>query len=154
MLKAFGSFGSKIWQGIKGRAKPIAEAIGIGRAAGREVSPIDLQREYRKVIKLEGISEQLATLDPGQYVPGQLWQESEIPWKHRFAYEVTISGRDLATGRFARTQRVLTFSRELLGSEVLEEATARFGSEGAYPQMDITHLSITGAFSRPGEGLV
>jgi len=154
MLKAFGSFGSRIWEGIKGRAQPIAEALRIGREAERDIDVSDVWREYRKVIKLEGISEQLAILEPDKYVPTQLWVESEIPWKQRYAYEVTISGRDIATGRFARTQRVLTFSRELTGAEVLEEATTRFGKEGAYPQMDITHLSLTGAFSRAGEGLV
>lgn len=154
MLKAFGSFGSAIWQGIKGRAQPVVEALRIGREAEREVAAADVWREYRKIIKLEGISEQLATLAPGEYVPTQLWQESEIPWKQRFAYEVTISGRDIATGRFARTQRILTFSRELTAAEVLEESTVRFGKEGAYPQMDITHLSLTGAFSRAGEGLI
>jgi len=150
MLKAFGSYGSKIWEGIKSRARPIAEALNIGRETGRELAASDLQREYRKVIKLEGVSEKLAALDPDSYVPGQLWIESEIPWKRPYAYEVTISGRDLATGRFARTQRTLTFSRELTAEEVLQEAEQHFGREGAYPQMDITHLSLTGAFSRAG----
>ena len=154
MLKAFGSYGAKIWQGIKSRAQPIREALKIGRDTGRDLAASDLQREYRKVIKLEGVSEKLAALDPGSYVPGQLWTEAEIPMKRPFGYEVTISGRDLATGRYARTTRRLAFSRELTVEEVLEVADERFSTAGAYPQLDVTHLGRTGAFVRPGEGLV
>lgn len=151
MFKAFGSFGSKIWESIKSAASPLTEALGLGRQAGIEVSPADVQREYRKVVRLEGISEQLATLDFDQYVPGQLWQEAPIPWKRPFTYQVTISGRDLLTGRFAREQRVITSSDQLTVAEVMDEAETRFGKVGTDPQFDITHLSVTAAWLRPGE---
>jgi len=129
----------------------LTEALGLGRAAGVEVSPVDIQREYRKVIRLEGIAEQIASLDPDAYVPGQMWQEAPIPWKRPFTYEVTISGRDLLTGRFARERRSITSSDQQTVGEIMDEAERRWGKVGTDPQFDITHLSVTAAWLRPGE---
>lgn len=151
LFKRLGSFGSRIWDTIKRVADPIRSAFDTARQADVSVSVTDIVREYRKAIKLEGLSAQIATLSEGDYIPAQLHQESEIPWNRPFAYEVTMSGRDLATGRFARTSRVLTFSRQMTVGEIEDEALGRFGGEGAYPQMDVTHVSVTAAEFRAGE---
>jgi hypothetical protein len=151
LFKAVGSFGSRVWGTVKRAIEPIRAAFNVAREIGAEVTTGALLGEYRKVVKLEGIAEQIATLEPDQYITPQLYQEADIPWDKPFAYEVTMSGRDLATGRFARTDRVLTFSRQLTIQEIEEEALARFGSEGAYPQIDITHISVTAAQYREGE---
>jgi hypothetical protein len=151
LFDRLGSYARKIWDWAKGRIEPIASALGIAREAEVETEPVELWREYRKVIRLEDVSATIAGLDFEQYIPRGLYTESEIPWNRPFAYEVTISGRDLATGRFARTARMMTFSRELSIGEIMEEATSRFGATGAYPQMDVTHLSVTGAQVRAGD---
>lgn len=151
MIKAFGSFGSKIWSSIKSSLSPIRDALGFGEQAGVALDVGDLQREFRKVIRLEGIAEQLASLGPGDYVPQELYQEWSVPMNRPFAYEVTLSGRDLVTGRFARAKRRLTFSRQLTTGEIIEEAVTRFSGEGSAPQFSFTHLSVTAAWIRPGE---
>lgn len=151
LLASLGGFGRAIWNTIKSVAEPITTAFGLGRLAGVELSPVDLTREYRKVINLVGLSAQIAELEPDQYIPPELYQEAEIPWKRPYAYEVTISGRDLKTGQFTRTQRAMPFSRQLTIGEIEDQALAWFAAGGEYPQVDITHISVTSAEYRAGE---
>jgi len=153
IFSALGSFATKIWQSIRSVSQPIRTALGLAQQAGVDVETPALWREYRKAIRLEGKAEGIAGLDPSAYIPVDLWTESDIPWNRPYAYEVTMSGRDLATGRFARTSRVLTFSRQLTIDEVMEETENRFGREGAYPQIAVTHMSVTAAEHRPGQTL-
>jgi len=151
LFRAFGSFGQRIWSAIRSSARPLAEALGLARAAEVEVEPYALIREYRHSVRLAGLQEQVASIGLSEYVPRNLYVEAELPWKHRFAYQVSMSGRDLATGRFARTERWLTFSREMEIGEIMEEASVRFSAEGLYPQIAVTHMNVIGAEIRPGE---
>ncbi len=151
LFKRFGSFATRIWQQIKTSVQPIADAVGIGRIAGVELEPYDLTREYRKIIRLEGLESQIANVGLEQTIPHNLYTEADMPWKRRFAYTVTMSGRDLQTGRFTRTDRTLTFSREMEVGEIMEAAENYFSSSGEYRQVDVTHMTVTGAETREGD---
>jgi hypothetical protein len=151
LFERLGSFAKKVYRGFQSGVEAVERAIGIGREVDIDVSPPDAYREWSHVVNLEGRSEQISNLEPNSMIPPDLYTEAEIPWNRPFAYEVTMSGRDLNTGRFARTERVITASRELTIAEIEELAMERFSGEGAYPQLDVTHLSVTGAETRPGE---
>lgn len=154
LFSRLGSFGKKAWGWARRQVEPIASAIGLGRLVGIEVPEREAWREYRHVINLEETAERIASVPAESYIPHGLYVEARVPSNRPFAYEVTMSGRDLATGRFYRSERRMTFSRELAVEEIMEEAESRFGATGAYPQVAITHLSVTGAFTRPGEGRI
>jgi hypothetical protein len=151
LFRAVGSFGRRIWDTIKSVAEPIRAAFDVARQIGAEVEPAAILTEYRTVVRLEGIAEQLAQVGRDEYIPPDLYQESLIPWKTPYAYEVTASGRNIK-GKFARESRMMCFSRQMTIGELEDEYVNRFGIEGGSPQMiEITHLSVTGAEYRAGE---
>jgi len=147
----WGSFGQRALRFLRSVAEPILEAVHLGKVGGIEVTPETTYRELGRIYREEESAPLIAALSRGETVPGSLYTESDIPWKHPYAYEVEMYGRDVATGRFTHTGRILTFSRELTTGEVLDEAEARFGASGSYPQVDIKQMSLIGAYTRAGE---
>lgn len=147
----WGSFGQRALRVVAEAINPVLEAVGIGKIGGIEVTPAAAYEGLSRIAREEESAPLIAALGRGEAVPGALYTESDIPWKHPYAYEVEMYGRDVATGRFTHTGRILTFSRELTTGEVLDEAEARFGAGGAYPQVDIKQMSLIGAYTRPGE---
>jgi len=146
-----GTFATKIWDWARSQVSPVSSAQQVADLAEVDVEPQELWREYRKAIRLEGTAESIAGTDPGSYISHSLYTEADIPWNRPYAYEVTISGRDLATGRFTRTGRWITTSREATPAEIIDEAVSSFGRGGGSEQIDITHISVTGAQYRAGE---
>lgn len=146
-----GTFATKIWDWARSQASPVTSAAEMAGLADVTVEPAELWREYRKAIRLEGTAESIAGTDPHGYIARGLYTESDIPWNRPYAYEVTISGRDLSTGRFTRTGRWITTSKELTPAEIMDEAIASFGRGGGSEQIDVSHISVTGAQYRAGE---
>lgn len=124
--------------------------------AGVTAEPGALAREFRKLSRIEGLEAQILQVAESEYIPLNLYQVPEIPWDKPFSYQVTFYGRDLTTGRYARTDRWLTFSREMEVGEVLDVAGERFSAGPDYRgsptvRFDIMQMSVTGAELRAGE---
>jgi len=149
--RLWGSLGQKVLRVVKGVLDPIREALHIGKVGGIEVEPTTIHKELSRIYREDASAPGIAGLGKDDYISASLHTESEIPWKHPYAYEVEMYGRDVATGRFTHTSRILTFSHELTIGEIEEEANARFGETGAYPQVSVFQMSVTGAYTRAGE---
>jgi len=73
---------------------------------------------------------------------------SEIPWARPYCYTVSVYGRDLATGRFARQDYDITVSRKMTIGEVKATAGARIGRSGSQPLVDIFDIQVSNAWER------
>lgn len=151
LFNAVGSWAEKIWGTIRERPEPIREAHEVADLLGIEPAPYALVAEFRQVVGAEGLAQRIADVGLSEHIPQALYRERGIPWQDKFGYEVTISGRDLITGRYARDKRVVTFGHEATPGEIMEAATEWFAAEGEYPQFDITHMGVTGAWIRTGD---
>ena len=150
-FRSWGSFASKVWDRLRESLSPIADAIQFGRQVGVEISPAQAQRELSHVYSGIEHAQDIAQLSTADYIPDDWYTDAEVPWRRPFAYNVEFYGRDLQTGRYAHTNRVLTFSRPLTIEEIEEEARANFGETGKYPQLAIMQMGVTEAYVRSGE---
>jgi len=146
-----GSFATKIWRTIIGAGEGLAEAVGLGRAAGVEVEPTPTWHEGYEVRTAAGRQEQFAALEPAAFAPQEWYEQSTIPWDKPIAYKIIIYGRDLETGRFAHQELDITVSRPLTAEEAVNECLARVGMEGGSPLFDIFSAKLVGASRREGE---
>jgi len=73
---------------------------------------------------------------------------SDIPWRRKYAYTVSVYGRDLATGRFARQDYDMTFSRKMSIGEIKEATGQRVGKSGTDPVIDIFDMEVSNAWAR------
>lgn len=147
----WGSFGEAVLRFASGTADALRTAFGLARGGEAPVD-VPVLRQELSYIRREGeTAPQIASLGANETIPENLYTESNIPWKSSFAYEVEFYGRDLQTGRFTHTSRTITSSEALTTGEVMEIADTRFGADGAYPQLSIQQMAVTGAFTRAGE---
>ncbi len=129
----------------------IRQALHLAEVAEAPVEPAAVVREWGQVQIAGEREEQYAGLRPDQAPPVEWYEESEIPWDKPICYTVAAYGRDLATGRFAHNEYWITVSRPLTVEEILDEAQARLGMEGASPTMDIFDVKLIGGSRRAGE---
>jgi len=83
-----------------------------------------------------------------EYVPDELFAHSDIPWARKFAYTVSVYGRDIATGQFARQDYDLTASRKLSIGEVKGMAASRIGQDGTSALINIFSMTVSNAWER------
>ncbi len=151
LFQRFGDWATKMWGRIIGRPEPITAAVEIAAAAGVTVEPYDLVREYRHVIAKGQREKDIANVGLEQTIPHSLYQESLVPTKKPFSYEVMLSGRHLKTGMYRRFGYKVQFSEEATVAEIETRALALFAATGDYASMDVTHVGVTAAFTRGGE---
>jgi len=148
---ALGSFGHSIISRLQDIGGTIADALHLGEAAGAEVSPAAVAREWGEVAVSGERKETFAALGPWETPSPTMYEESEIPWDKPIAYKVAVYGRDLATGRFTHQEYDITVSRPLSVTEALDEAQARLGEVGESPTVAIFSMKLIGASRRLGE---
>jgi len=148
---ALGGFGRKIISRLQEIGGTIRQALHLGEVAGVPVEPTVIAREWGQVA-IAGEREEKFSMIPGTGTPPPDWYEmSQIPWDKPICYTVAAYGRDLATGRFSHQEYWITVSRPLTTEEILDEANARLGMEGASPTMDIFDVKLIGGSRREGE---
>lgn len=148
---ALGGFGRSIISRLQEIGQSVASALRLGGVAGVEVEPAAVAREWGEVLVAGERETQYASLGPGETVPVEWYEFSEIPWDKPISYTVAAYGRNLATGQFAHQEYWITVSRPLTSEEVLGEARSRLGMEGQSPTMDIFSVSLIGGSRRLGE---
>lgn len=147
----WGGFGEAVLRYASQTVDALRTAFGLAREGGAPVD-VPVLRQELSYIRREGeAAPYVAALGVNETIPENLYVESDIPWKQPFAYEVSIFGRDIATGEYTRTERIVTSSSELTPGEAIEIVSDRFGADGAYPQLYIEDMALTGAFTRAGE---
>lgn len=109
-------------------------------------------RDWGRVSTADALEPQITALRPDEYVPRDLFTVSDIPWADKYAYEVTVYGRNIGLGRpetwgrFHRQKFDMTVGREMTVQEAIDEAHRRFGKTGGSPLMEIFDVAITGAW--------
>lgn len=144
--KRLGGFGTKVIRTAQQLGRSLGETIGIIKPVAPEVEPMAAARDWGRVRTADALEPQIVALRPDETVPRDLFTISDIPWADKYAYQITIYGRDLTTGRFARQKYDMTVSREMTVQEALDEAHRRFGKTGASPLMDVFDVAVTGAW--------
>lgn len=146
-----GGFGRRIIDRLQEIGGTVRQALHLGEVAGVEVEPAAVAREWGQVAIAGERETEYAGLLPTETPPVGWYEESAIPWDKPICYTVAAYGRDLATGQFAHNEYWITVSRPLTTEEILDEAEARLGMEGASPSMDIFSVKLIGGSRREGE---
>jgi hypothetical protein len=147
----WGSFAQAVERSAVSMGDALRTAFGLAQVGQAPVDVPVLRQELAHIRRESETAPQIAALGRNEAIPESLYTETNIPWKSTFGYEVEFYGRDLATGRYAHTSRIVTSSEELTPGEVLDIANERFGASGAYPQLSISQMAVTGAYTRAGE---
>lgn len=90
----------------------------------------------------------MLAIPDNEYVPDRLHIASDIPWRRKYAYTVSVYGRDLATGQFARQDYDMTVSRKMTIGEIKDTAARRIGKSGSAPLIDIFDINVSNAWER------
>lgn len=143
-----GSWGKRVVATAIETGRSIAETVGIIKPVAPEITITGAERDWGRVSLAESNEAIIADLPNEEYVPDELFTESEIPWKRQYAYTVAIYGRDLATGRFARQEYDLTTNRQLTIAEVKDMASSRIGKAGVSAIIDIFDVAVVNAWER------
>jgi len=141
-----GSFGTKVIRSAQQLGQSLGEVLGIIKPVVPFVDPMAVAREWGKVSTFDALTPDVAKLGPDELVPRDLFVTRDVPWRGRFAYEVSIYGRNLATGQFARWKYNMQANRELTIQEVNDEARLNIGRKGRSPKLEIWDVTVTGAW--------
>lgn len=147
----FGSFASKIISGLQSIGGSIADALHLGRSAGASPVLETVEREWAQAAQAKSAEPSFGGLRPFEFVPHEMFTESEMPWDKPFAYKVNLYGRDINTGRFTSQDFDITVSREMTIDEIENETIARIGATGESPAIEIFKARVIGASKRAGE---
>ena len=148
ILERLGSWGKSVITSAIKTGRTIAETVGILKPIEPDFVVTDAERDWGRVSQSEDVSPQIAALKDASMVPDALFSTTDIPWARKFAYTVSVFGRDLATGRFARQDYDLTTSRQLSIGEVKEMAASRIGKAGISALIDIFDMEVSNAWIR------
>lgn len=151
LFAQLGGLAKRIYSTVRGVVQPVTAAVRYGRQAGAVPEPLAVAREIRQLRGRTALEQSMSAVALDADIPRDLYSISEMPWNRPFCYTVRLFGQSVVTGRFASEERWLTFSRRLTPDEVIEEAMARFGSEGAYPAVYVQRASVIAASIREGE---
>jgi len=110
-------------------------------------------RDWGRVSTADALTPQITALRPDEFVPRDLFVVSDIPWADKYAYQITVFGRDnrpgKTRGQFRRQLFDMTVGREMSVEEVLREAQYRFGGYEAAQFSEIFDAAVTGAWRSP-----
>lgn len=148
ILARLGSFGMRVVKSAIETGRTIAEAVGFVRPVAPTVTVADTEREWGHVTRSEEAEPTILALSDTEYVADRLHQVSDIPWRRKYCYTVSVYGRDLATGRFAREDYDMTFSDKMTIGEIKDTAGQRIGKEGTSAAIDIFDVEVSNAWKR------
>lgn len=148
ILERLGSWGKGVVKSALETGRSIAQAVGFARPIAPDVTEPAVAREWGHVSRSEEASQDILDLPDEEYVPDRLHSIADVPFKRPWAYTVSIYGRDLATGRFARQDYDLTTSRKLTIGEVKDMAANRIGRTGVSAIIDIFDVQVSNAWVR------
>lgn len=148
ILARLGSFGMRVVQSAIQTGRTIAETIGFVRPVAPDVTVAAVEREWGHVSRSEEAEPTILALSDTEYIADRLHMTSDIPWRRKYAYTVSVYGRDLATGRFARQDYDMTFSRKMSIGEIKEATGQRVGKSGTDPVIDIFDMEVSNAWAR------
>jgi len=97
----------------------------------------------------DALEPEIAALRLDETIPHSLFTISDIPWADKYAYQITIFGRDRATGQFRRQKFDMTVSREMTIEDAIMEAKARFGGYAGSQFSEVFDAAVTGAWKSP-----
>ena len=148
ILERFGGWGTRVIQTAISLGRSIAETVGFVRPLAPEVTEAAVTREWGHVSQSQKAEAYILDLPDNEYVPDSLHSIADVPFSRPFAYTVSIYGRDLATGRFARQDYDLTTSRKLTVGEIKDMAGQRIGKTGVSALIDIFSIAVSNAWVR------
>lgn len=148
ILERFGGWGKRVIATAIKIGRSIAETVRFVRPLAPEVTTPAVTRDWGHVTRSEEASPAILDLPDAEYVPDRLHSITDIPFKRPWAYTVSIYGRDIATGRFARQDYDLTTSRKLTIGEVKDMAANRIGKTGVSALIDIFDVQVSNAWVR------
>ena len=148
ILERLGSWGTSIIKSAIETGRGIAETVGILKPTAPEITIPEASTDWGHVSRSEESRPDVLALRNDEQVPDHLYEHSEIPWSRKFAYTVSVYGRDIATGRFARQDYDLTASRKLTIGEVKGMAASRIGQDGTSALINIFSMTVSNAWER------
>lgn len=148
ILERFGSWGKRVVQTAIETGRTIAQTVGFVRPLAPEITPAAVASEWGHVSQSEQAEAAILDLPDNEYVPDRLHSVADVPFTRPYAYTVSIYGRDIATGRFARQDYDLTTSRKLTIGEVKDMAAQRIGKTGVSALIDIFSMAVSNAWVR------
>jgi len=150
--RRLGGFGTKVIRTAQQLGRTLGETLHLIKPIAPIVEPMAAARDWGRVAIADALEPQIAALRPDESVPRDLFTISDIPWADRFAYQVTIYGRDAGItdpkkrGQFKNQMFDMTVGREMTIEEVIAEAKHRFGGYEGAQMMDIFDVAVTGAW--------
>ncbi len=148
LLARLGSWGKGIISTAIQTGRTIAQVVGFAKEIAPEITPAAVESEWGHVSRSEQAEALVLDLPDNEYVPDRLHSTTDIPFKRPYAYTVSIYGRELATGRFARQDYDLPASRKLTISEIKDMARQRIGKKGTTEIIDIFNMEVSNAWIR------
>ena len=146
IFQRLGSFGTAVIQTAKQIGWSLGETLGILERSQIDVEPLAAARDWGRVSTSEALEPEITALGGDEYIPHSLFVTSDIPWKEKFAYQVTIFGRDRATGRFKNQAFDMTVGREMTIDEIITLAHTRFGGYEGSKMSEVFDAQVTGAW--------
>lgn len=144
--KRLGGYGTKVIRLGQKWGRSLGEVLHLIEPVAPIVEPMAAARDWGRVSIADALEPQIAALRPDETVPHSLFTISDIPWADKYAYQVTVFGRDRATGRFARQKFDMTVSRTMTVQEAIEEAKTRFGGYEGSRMSEVFDVAVTGAW--------
>jgi len=148
LLGRLGSWGKGIIQAAIKTGRSIAQVVGFAQEIAPEITPAAVESEWGHVSQSEAAEALILDLPDNEYVPDRLHSVADVPFTRPYAYTVSIYGRDITTGRFARQDYDLTTSRKLTIGEVKDMASQRIGKTGVSALIDIFSMEVSNAWIR------
>ena len=147
-----GGFGTKVIRSAQALGRSLGETLRLIKPVAPVVEPMAAARDWGRVSTADALEPQIAALRPDESVPRDLYTTSDIPWSDKYAYEVSVYGRNISMGhprtwgQFTRQKFDMTVSRVMNIQEITEEAHRRHGKTGDSPKMVIFSVAVTGAW--------
>lgn len=152
ILSTLGSWGRGLISRAQQTGRSLGETLGILERHEIIIEAEPAARDWGLVSTADALTPDVSAIRDYDYVPHNLFVESEIPWREKFAYQVTIYGRDAGIedpkhrGRFRHQAFDMTVSREMTVQEVKDAALIRFGGYEGAKMMEIFDVAVTGAW--------
>lgn len=152
LWQRLGGFGTKVIRTGQRLGRTLGEVLHLVKPVAPIIEPMAAARDWGRVSKADALTPEIAALRPDETVPRDLFTISDIPWADRFAYQVTVFGRDAGItdpkkrGQFRRQMFDMTVGREMTIEEAIAEAKYRFGGYEGSQMMEVFDVAVTGAW--------
>lgn len=149
ILGKLGGFGTRVIRTAQQIGRSLGETLGLVRKIAPDIEPMAAARDMGRVSTADALTPEITALRPDEFVPRDLFTVSDIPWADKYAYEVSIYGRDRRTGRFKRQKFDMTVGRQMSIEEIKETAKLTFGRCTRAHFSEFFDIAVTGAWKSP-----